>query len=916
LKHYRSHILVLIALATVLLSGWHGAFRSALADLRFAWDERQASGEIVVVAIDATSIEKVGVWPWPRRLHADLLRRLESADVSDIAFDIDFSAPSDPPSDQSFVDALRSAAGSVILPSFKQSGAVSGSPSALHINRPLKQFGDQSWPAFVNVMVEPDGLVRYYPFGDRLGGEFVPSMGAVLAGQFAERDAPFLIDFGIRAASIPRVSYVDVLRGDAETLARLKGKKVIIGGTALELGDRFSVPNGGVVSGPMLQTLAAESILQNRVLHWTSDLVTAAGLCLIVTIMSLSWRRLAAGKRVLVLSATSIAAEALAVLLQAKLPLVLDTSLFHVATAVYMAAIALDEIDFRGLLGRIAESRFQRIAMSLGDGLICTDQDHLITVWNPGAVAIFGYDSAEMVGKPFDLVCAGGFSIRDAAQPALLLPGGSVMEFEGKRKDGEVFPAEACFSGWKGTDGFQYGAILRDISVRKREAERISYLAAHDSLTGLANRDTLRSRLTAMIGAAASNERGEVVLLVLGLDGFQNINDMLGQACGDLVLRGVAERLMVEAGAAALVARLSGDEFAVAIPSAVLKETVPHFVERMVRAFDKPLPTKTRQHRVKISGGVAAYPEGGRTADELLSNSHLAFCRAKATRRGGHVMFENSIRQELESRLTLEAELARSVEHGEFELFYQPQVRLTDGGLIGAEALIRWRHPTHGLIPPAQFMPVVNTSAMSDRIGAWVLETACRQARAWELAGHRVRVGINLSPSQLQGDLAGSIAEMLHVTGLSPSLLELEVTEDILLLDEQRVLDTVLKIQEFGVRVVFDDFGTGYASLSYLKKFPLDGLKIDRSFVFGLLGDSVDAAIVGSTIALGRQLGLSVIAEGIESEASAELLVRMGCEEGQGYFFGRPIPAQAFESRFLMPQNSTSGDSTSRAAAG
>lgn len=916
MKHYRSHILVLIALATVLLSGWHGAFRSALADLRFAWDERQASGEIVVVAIDATSIEKVGVWPWPRRLHADLLRGLESAGVSDIAFDIDFSAPSDPASDQSFVDALRSAAGSVILPSFKQSGAVSGSPSALYINRPLKQFSDQSWPAFVNVMVEPDGLVRYYPFGDRLAGEFVPSMGAVLAGQFAERNAPFLIDFGIRAASIPRVSYVDVLRGDAETLARLKGKKVIIGGTALELGDRFSVPNGGVVSGPMLQTLAAESILQDRVLHWTSDLVTGAGLCLIATIMSLSWRRLAAGKRVLVLSATSVAAEALAVLLQAKLPLVLDTSLFHVATAVYMAAIALDEIDFRGLLGRIAESRFQRIAMSLGDGLVCTDQDHLITVWNPGAVAIFGYDSAEMVGKPFDLVCAGGFSIRDAAQPALVLPGGSVMEFEGKRKNGEVFPAEACFSGWKGTDGFQYGAILRDISVRKREAERISYLAAHDSLTGLVNRDTLRSGLTAMIGAAALNERGEVVLLVLGLDGFQNINDMLGQACGDLVLRGVAERLTLEAGAAALVARLSGDEFAVAIPSAVLKETVLHFVERIERAFDKPLLTKTRQHRVKVSVGVAAYPEGGRTADELLSNSHLAFCRAKATRRGGHVMFENSIRQELESRLTLEAELARSVEQGEFELFYQPQVRLRDGGLIGAEALIRWRHPTRGLIPPAQFMPVVNTSAMSDRIGAWVLETACRQARAWELAGHRVRVGINLSPSQLQGDLAGSIAEMLHMTGLSPSLLELEVTEDILLLDEQRVLDTVLKIQEFGVRVVFDDFGTGYASLSYLKKFPLDGLKIDRSFVFGLLGDSVDAAIVGSTIALGGQLGLSVIAEGIESEASAELLVRMGCEEGQGYFFGRPIPAQAFECRFLMPQNSTSGDSTSRAAAG
>ena len=262
--------------------------------------------------------------------------------------------------------------------------------------------------------------------------------------------------------------------------------------------------------------------------------------------------------------------------------------------------------------------------------------------------------------------------------------------------------------------------------------------------------------------------------------------------------------------------------------------------------------------------------------------------------------------EELESRLTLEAELAHAVERNEFELFYQPQVRLADGGLIGAEALIRWRHPVRGLVSPAEFMPVVNTSSISERIAGWVLETACRQARIWEQAGHSVRVGINLSPSQLQsGDLAASVAEMLKVTGLTPSLLELELTEDILLLDELRVLDTFLRIQELGVRVVFDDFGTGYASLTYLKKFPLDGLKIDRSFVLELRADSDDAAIVSSTVGLSKKLGLSVIAEGIENRATADLLVSMGCEEGQGYFFGRPMPAQAFEDQFLTVSEPT-----------
>jgi len=906
LKHYRPHFLVLVALAIVLALGWRGAMRNALADLRFAWQQREASGEIVVVAIDAPSIEKIGVWPWPRRLHAELLQRLEKAGVRDIAFDVDFSTPSDPASDEAFVAALHEAGGSVMLPWFKQPGS-QDNPAAIHINRPLPQFADHSWAAMVNVGVEPDGLVRRYSFGEKLAGEFIPSMGAMLAGQFAERNASFLIDFDINAASIPRVSYVDVLRGDPATLKRLKNKKVVIGGTALELGDRFSLPNGPIVSGPVLQTLAAESIQQNRTLRWSSDFVTLAGLSLISLIMMMSWRRLSAGTRVIILAAIAAATETIAILVQSKFPLIFDTSLIHTAIAAYLAAIALDEIDFRDLLGRIAENRFQRIAMSLGDGLVCTDQDHLITVWNPGAAAIFGYEPAEIVGRPFDLICArhgegarDGFSIHTAAGPAMLLPGGSVVEFEGRRKNGEVFPVEACFSGWQGTDGFQYGVVLRDISVRKREAERIRYLAENDSLTGVANRNALQASLAAMI-AATDKLPGQVALLVIGLDGFQHINNMQGHASGDLVLRAVVDRLIAQTDGAGLVARLSGDEFAIAIRCADFRGTVAQFSERVARAFCNPLVAGARQHRLRVSVGAAVFPEHGRSAEELLSNGHLALGRAKATRRGSHVIFENAIRQELEARLTLEAQLVLAAERGEFEMFYQPQVRLVDGGLIGAEALIRWRHPEHGLVSPGEFMPVVNTSPISERIAAWVLETACRQARAWEVAGHGLRVGINLSPSQLQsGDLAKSVAEILDATRLTPSLLELEVTEDIiLLLEEERVLDTFRRIQELGVRILFDDFGTGYASLTYLKKFPLDGLKIDKSFVLDLLTQADDAAIVGSTIGLSRQLGLSVIAEGIENRASADLLISMGCEEGQGYFFGLPMSAQAFESEFL-----------------
>jgi len=888
----------MIALAIVLAGGWHNSLRHSLADPRFAWQSRQASGDIVVIAIDASSIDRVGVWPWPRLLHAELIRQLQKADVQDIALDVDFSTPSDASSDRNFAEALQGAGGSVVLPSFQQPRT---DRTALHVNRPLQQFAEHSWPALVNVEVGSDGLVRRYPFGEKLDGKFVPAMAAVLTGQYDEKRSPFLIDFSIRTAGIPKVSFVDVLRGDPATLQKLQGKKIIVGGTALELGDRFSVPNGVILSGPVLQTLAAESLLQNRALQWTSPVVTLTGIALLALLMLFSWRRLSAGKRVALLAASAVAVEAGAFALQAAFPFILDTSLFQIAIIVYIAAIALDEIDIRDLLGRVAESRFQRVAMSLGDGLICTDSHYMITVWNPGATAIFGYLPEEMIGRPFDEICARdadtpAFSVKNAAQ----LAAGTVIEFEGRRSNGEVFPVEASFSGWQGTDGFQFGAILRDISVRKREAERIRYLAEHDALTGLINRNTLHAKLEAKIARAEADGR-RVALLVVGIDGFQQINDMLGHASGDLVLRAISERLMTVMPATGLVARLSGDEFAIAVPTNAIGQNVSRFAEQIGAGFDEPLIAGTRHLRVRVSIGAAVFPSDGRTAAELLSNSHMALSRAKATRRGGHVLFEDSIRRELETRLTLEAELVLAAERNEFELFYQPQIHLADGRLVGAEALIRWRHPERGLVSPGQFMPIVNTSPISERIAEWVLETACAKAAAWERAGQqKLRIGVNLSPSQLQsGDLASSVAQALARTGLSPTSLELEVTEDILLHDEQSALNTFLKIQALGVRLVFDDFGTGFASLSYLKKFPLDGLKIDRSFVLGLLTNADDAAIVSSTIGLSKQLGLSVIAEGIEDRATADFLIRMGCEEGQGYFFGRPMPANEFEAKFL-----------------
>ncbi len=406
MKQYRAHLLVAFALAIVLLGGLHHGLQNTLTDFRFRWTPREATGDIVVVAIDPSSIERVGVWPWPRQIHAELISKLDTVDVRDIVFDVDFSSPSNPDADAAFIKALKDAGGSVVLPSFRQSTHGHGKVAPIHWNRPFAPFADNAWSAFVNVEIEGDGLVRRYPFGEKVDGQFMPSMGALLAGRSETAAAPFLIDFGIRAASIPRVSYIDVLRGDAEALQKIRARKVIVGGTALELGDQFITPNGGVLAGPVLQALAAESMLQQRMLRSSSDLVSVTGLWIIALTMMLLWRRTTAGLRALTLVGMALAIEGTALLVQARFPLILDTSWFHVAILAYLATIALDEIDVRGLLSRIAERRFQRIAMSLGDGLVCTDQDFRITVWNPGAVAILGYQPEDMIGQSLDAICA------------------------------------------------------------------------------------------------------------------------------------------------------------------------------------------------------------------------------------------------------------------------------------------------------------------------------------------------------------------------------------------------------------------------------------------------------------------------------------------------------------------------------
>jgi diguanylate cyclase (GGDEF)-like protein/PAS domain S-box-containing protein len=886
-KHLRVHLYVLCVLLAVLLSGAYVPIQNWLLHFRYDAVQRDASANVALIAIDAKSIEYVGAWPWSRQIYALAVDKLTQLGANDVFIDIDFSSSSRVAGDEAFAAALQRAGGSYILPIFRQLLSKNDEQS-LHVNKPLPELARSSWSALVNVPVDADGVVRRYFYGGMINGEVVPSAAALLAGTTNIRTGTFLIDYGIRAASVPTLSFADLLRMPADKLAFLRNKKVVIGGTALELGDRVNSPGGKILPGPFLQVLATESLMQNRALQFTSLNVSIALVFLLVASMALLWRQSAA-RRVGVLVCAALVAEALAELVQLKFPVVVDTSFFNAAIAAYLAAVALDEIDFRSLLGRIAERRFERVTLSLGEGLVCVDGAGKIDFWNPAAERIFGCQAHDVMGKNLAAVSPIlSEAISRLSHAELRSEGGKTVEIDCVRKNGAEFPLEVCISAWDGERGCHLGLIMRDISKRKRETERIRYLAEYDSLTDVANRNKLKEYLGQRVRASQ-----QVALMLIGLDRFKELNDLHGHSFGDQTLRTIAQQLCKLIGKDGLVARGGGDEFAVVLHGSDVQEYAKGVAEAVKLCLSE---LEGIPFRVTACVGIAVFPFDCDSAEMLLGNSDLALSRAKALGREQCVFFDRSFRAELEKRTLLESELVRAIDKREFELFYQPQVDLTDGRLLGAEALIRWRHPEKGILSPAMFISTLNASPLAGLVSNWVLETACIQARRWEQAGHKIQIGVNLFPLQLESrDLCADVRRVLERTGLSPGLLELELTEDILLSDTKRAFDIFSAVRSLGVKVSLDDFGTGYASLSYLKKFQFDRLKIDQTFVRELKAGSDDAAIVFSTVSLSKALGLNVIAEGIERQETVQLLLDMGCRQGQGYFFGKPMPASDFD---------------------
>jgi diguanylate cyclase (GGDEF)-like protein/PAS domain S-box-containing protein len=550
------------------------------------------------------------------------------------------------------------------------------------------------------------------------------------------------------------------------------------------------------------------------------------------------------------------------------------------------------------------KERAQVTLNSIGDAVVSTDTTGKVTFVNPIAAEMTGWSAEDAVGRPFEEV----FKILDIAsgtrvanpmalviqedQPTKLAPGSKLV-----RPDGTESAIEDSAAPIHDRRGSVTGAVMvfHDVTQAQAVSKKMSHLALHDYLTDLPNRLLLNDRLSQAISEAQRNQQ-KLAVLCIDIDRFKHVNDSLGQKVGDKLLVSVAGRLVASVGGADTVSRQGADEFVILLSSAANAEDAGLSAQKILSVVGMPHSLEEHTLEITVSAGIGIFPDDGTDAEALVKSADIAMLNAKSNGRNNYQFYKPNMNERALERQSLESGMRHALDQREFELHYQGKVDLVSEILTGAEALIRWHPPGRDVALPKDFIPIAEQSGYIVPIGRWVLREACLQRRLWldaKLAP--IPIAINISAVELRSkQFVEHVCVILEETGLQASYLEFELTETALMQDPQSTIEVLRKLKDMGIRLTLDDFGTGYSSLSYLRRFPIDALKIDKSFVQGLCTNADDAKIVSAVINLGRSFHLKVIAEGVETRAQFLALQGQDCEEGQGYYFQKPIAPEEF----------------------
>ncbi len=875
--------LLVLAIATTWLR-LLGSFDNALEDARFVATARPPSGDIVFVEIDAASLARIGVWPWPRRLHAQVLDALMDAGAAEVVFDVDFSTTSNETDDALFAAALQRAGGYAYLAAFQQT---SGADEQVMLNQPIARFAQYAAPVLVNVDDGPSGRLRTIPGDLSAAAGAIPALATVLAGR--SHDGTLAIDFSIDIGGIDRVSVADLLEGKLDP-ARLRDRQVVVGASAIELRDFFTVPRFGVLPGPLVQIAASETLKAGRALHllgWWPAVIVAGLLSLFAGAAA---RRLSRALRVVIILATVLVTEALALLVLQLWGIGVSTS------PVYIVALGLIGI---GLLDELAHRRRQQERMHrqremmqhVLDRVVSDNFDGILVLGDALSVLAASKAAGTILAQEGELV---GRNAADILPPELLgqlmetqLPGPQECECDiaWKRRTLEyvVTRSSVADPDRKGAQRIITCLTFHDITDRRRQESRLAYLARHDATTGAASRQHFVEQIDKAIARGAA-----CTVVAINLGRLHTVNETLGHEVGDRVLRQVFKR--IRGAGDILPARLGGDIFALAFEQSVGDEEIQTRCAALAQTLQAPYRLDEHTVILEITLGVATAQQAREDAAGLLRHADIALANAKAQPGGKLTIFTPALEVRIKEKQTLDIALRRALRRQEFFLVYQPQIDLRTEAVIGVEALVRWKHDTLGTVSPGDFIPLAEETGLIVQLGAWVMEQACRQVAGWTWGG---KLSVNVSAIQFRlGDVVGMVRDALQVSGLSPDRLDIEITESLFAGNDAQILAALETLRSMGVGIAVDDFGTGYSSLSYLAQLPVDKIKVDQSFVRALPNPQ-SLAIVETIVAMAHRLGKLVIAEGIETTEQRDILLGIDCEVGQGYLFGRPVSAEA-----------------------
>jgi len=884
---------------------------------------RPANEDIVIVAIDDYSLKKLGKWPWSRRTHAELIKLLTSAEVQAIGLDIIFAEPdlNDPEADQALVDAVR-ANGRVILPVLPE---LSNSDRNLRITLPWPELANAAAGlGHVDVEIDNDGMVRSTYLSAGMKGRYWPSFAlalltldkqnrqrylkgvrnpdATFSSKFWQRDYRIEVPFTGAAGHFARVSYADVL-ADPGLRADLRGKTILVGMTAAGLAPMFATPQyktSGLISGVELNANVLDVLLKELCIQ---PLDSSWGMVLtgfLVLVPVLGYNFFFTRKAFLI----SLLFSGLTIGVSAGL--LKGLHYWYGPTPVLLALVISYLLWNWRRLQFFTKSLFTERQLakatlhSIADAVITTNAEGLCVYMNPAAEKLTGFTLETAQGLHINtvvrLINNDGNSENDFnAFIHNLLNGQSVKEIVPRyiiNRSGDEYAVQINGSPIKGELNKISGAVfaLSDITDTLQISRKISHLATHDQLTGLANRVLFYEQIEKAL--ASCNRQGNfLAVLFIDLDAFKKVNDGMGHAVGDLLLIEVAARLLTNMRDADTVARWGGDEFVILLNQLSLEENITGIVVKILERLSQPFYFDGLTLYVTPSIGISVFPKDGLTAEELLAHADAAMFQVKENGCNNFCFFRSDLNKSAKQRLVMEKEMYSALEEGHFEVYYQPQVELKTNRIIGAEALLRWNHPNKGIISPGTFIPLAEETGLINKIGDWVLQAVCKQLNVWQKQGlPEICIAINLSAHQfLQHDLRDKINQALKNNNIQACFLKVEITESLMIKNVDKVAKMLWDIRALGVSVSIDDFGTGYSSLSVLKNFPIDQLKIDKSFINHLDTNPNDANIAQSIIMLGHNMGMNVIAEGVENKRQLGLLLEWHCDSVQGYYFSRPL---------------------------